>query len=165
MVSKYIMCQDFRLIFDLTGVPVAWMLSSNTQCDTFTYFLNLVQVWNLAVRPTYFMTDCNQAQISAVETVFPQTHMLLCQWHMLHAIQSHFQTNHFPELWIQIKKLVWTSDVHGFGVIWDKIWTDPAYPQSFVSYFKTRWIPNVHMWSAVTRKYRTIYEESDTNML
>ena len=111
------------------------------------------------------MTDCNQAQISAVETVFPQTHMLLCQWHMLHAIQSHFQTNQFPELWIQIKKLVWTSDVHEFGTIWDKIRTDPTYPQSFLSYFETRWIPNVYMWSAVTRKYRTIYEESDTNML
>src|SRR6266404_3104011 len=109
------MCQDFRLIFDLTGVPVAWMLSSNTQHDTFTYFLNLVRVWSPAVRPTYFMTDCDQAQISAVETVFPQTHMLLCWWHVLHAIQSHFRTDHFPELWIQIKKLVRTTDVSEFG--------------------------------------------------
>ena len=111
------------------------------------------------------MTDWYQAQISAVETVFPQAHMLLCQWHVLHVIQLHFRTDHFPELWIQIKKLVQTTDVSEFGVIWDKIWTDPAYPQSFVSYFETRWIPNVHMWSAVTRKYWTIYEESDTNML
>jgi hypothetical protein len=41
------------------------------------------------------MTDCDQAQISALETVYPQTWVILCRWHVLHAIQSHFQTDHF----------------------------------------------------------------------
>src|SRR6266702_2345899 len=59
-------------------MPVAWMLSSNTKSETITYFLFLVQFWNPDVWPTQFMTDCDQAQISALQAVYPQTKVLLC---------------------------------------------------------------------------------------
>ncbi len=150
---------------DVSGVPVAWMLSSNIQSETVAYFLNLVRSWNPAVRPAYFMTDCDQAQIAALETVFPQTQVTLCRWHVLRAIQSHFRTDQFPELWDLLKKLVRTSDLGEFFAIWEKISSDPAFPQSFVEYFSTKWIPVVHMWSPVTQKSQVIYEEGDTNML
>jgi len=149
----------------LAGVPVAWMLSSNTQMDTIAYFLNLVQSWNPTIWPTFFMTDCDQAQIAALEAVFPQTRVILCKWHILCAIQSHFRTDQFPELWDLLKKLVQTSDLGEFFAIWDKISSNLAFPQSFVDYFTTKWIPVVHMWSPVTRKSRVIYQEGDTNML
>jgi hypothetical protein len=124
------------------------------------YFLHLVRSWNPEVQPAYFMTDCDQAQIAALEAVFPQTYVLLCRWHVLHAVQSHFRTNQFPALWDLIKKLVYTSDLDEFWVIWNKISSDPAFPQSFVEYFTTKWIPVVHMWSPVTRKCWVIYEET-----
>ncbi|KAH8980718.1 hypothetical protein EDB92DRAFT_1769960, partial [Lactarius akahatsu] len=38
-------------------------------------------------------------------------------------------------------------------------------PQSFTEYFQAKWMPTVHMWSAVTRRSRVILEEGDTNML
>ena len=141
------------------------MLASNTQYETIAYFLHLVWVWNPDVWPAYCMTDCDQAQIAAMEAIYPQSNMLLCRWHVLHAVQLHFRTDEFPDLWILIKRLVQTTDACDFGAIWAKICSDPSFPQSFVSYFETKWIPIVHMWSAVTRRYRTIYEESDTNML
>ncbi len=149
----------------MPGLPVAWMLSSNIQFDTIAYFLRLVWSWNPTVQPVYFMTDCDQAQIAALEVVFPQTQVILCGWHVLRAIQSHFWTDQFPELWDLLKILVRTSDLAEFFTIWEKISSNPAFPQSFVEYFTTKWIPVVHMWSAVTRKSRIIYEESDTNML
>ena len=87
------------------------------------------------------MTDCDQAQIAALETVFPQGQVLLGTWHVLHAIQSHFWTDHFPELWALIKKLVSTPDLADFNQIFDKISSDPAFPQSFIEYFSTQWVP------------------------
>jgi hypothetical protein len=141
------------------------MLSSNIQCETIKYFLNLVQSWNPGVRPSYFVTDCDQAQIGTLEAVFPQTPIVLCRWHVLRAVQSHFRTDQFPELWDLVKKMVRTSDLAEFLDIWDKISHDPAIPQSFIDYFNSKWIPTVHMWSAVARKSRNIWEECDTNML
>jgi hypothetical protein len=160
-----IFAEKSNLISDVSGVPVAWMLSSNSQRETVAYFLRLVNSWNPDVRPAYVMTDCDQAQIGALEAVYPQSQVLLCTWHVLHAIQSHFRTDHFPELWALVKKLVQTSDLAEFNKILEKISSDPAFPQSFIEYFSSQWIPMVHMWSGITRKSRSIYEESNTNML
>ena len=141
------------------------MLSSNSKNETIAYFLRLIRSWNPEVRPVYLMTDCDQAQIAALEAVYPQSQVLLCTWHVLHAIQSHFRTDQFPELWALVKKLVHTRDLAEFNKIFDKISRDPAFPQSFVEYFSTQWVPMVHMWSEIGRKSRSIYEESNTNML
>ena len=148
-----------------SGVPVAWMLSSNTKSETVAYFLYLVRSWNPEVRPNQFMTDCDQAQISALQAVYPQSQILLCKWHVLHAIQSHFRTNQFPELWTLIRRLVNTSDLAEFMTIWHKISTDPDFPKSFVDYFNSKWAPVVHMWSGISRRSRDIFSEGDTNML
>ena len=141
------------------------MLSSNSKYETITYFLQLIKSWNPKVQPAYLMMDCDRAQIVALNTVYPQSQVLLCTWHVLHAIQSHFQIDHFPDLWALVKKLVHTSDLAEFNRILDKISSDPAFPQSFVEYFSTQWLPLVHMWSGIGRKSRSIYEESNTNML
>jgi hypothetical protein len=165
MVSEMPFLSDHILISDLSGVPVAWMLSSNSQNETIAYFLHLIKSWNPEVRPAYLMTDCDQAQISALEAVYPQSQVLLCTWHVLHAIQSHFWINHFLELWTLVKKLVHTSDLAEFTKILDKISSDPAFPQSFTEYFSKQWVPMVHMWSGIGRRSQSIYEESNTNML
>ena len=146
-------------------MPVAWMLSSNTKSETITYFLFLVQFWNPDVWPTQFMTDCDQAQILALQAVYPQTKVLLCKWHILHAIQSHFWTNQFLELWVMVKKLISTSNLANFMTIWDKISSNLEFPKSFIDYFNSRWVPVAHMWSGVSRRSCNIYSEGDTNML
>jgi hypothetical protein len=130
------------------------MLSTNTTSDTIAYYLNLVRSWNPEVRPAYFMTDCDQAQIAALEMVYPWTWVILCRWHVLHAIQSHFRTDHFPELWVLLKTLVRTSDLAEFFAIWGKIQSDPAFPESFITYFSNKWMSGIHMWSPVTLKSR-----------
>ena len=141
------------------------MLSSNIQTDTLAYFLNLVRSWNPSVWPVYFMTDRDQAQIAALEAVFPESRVTLCRWHVLRAIQSHFRTDQFPELWDLVKTLVLTPDLAEFFKIWDKISSDSAFPKSFVEYFATNWLPVVHMWSPIPRKSQSIFVESDTNMI
>ena len=163
--KQYLILGWSDLISNVPGVPLAWMLSSNSQSETITYFLHLIKSWNPKVRPAYLMTDCDQAQITALKVVYPQSQVILCTWHVLHVIQSHFWSNHSPDLWALVKKLVQTSDLAKFNKVLDKIITDPTFPQSFVEYFATQWFPMVHIWSGIDRRSWSICEESNTNML
>ena len=109
------------------------------------------------------MTDRDQAQIAALEIVFPQSKIYLCMWHVLRTMRSHLVITEFLALWDKIKKWVNTDDLIMFVTLWDKITTDPLVPQSMVDYLKTYCIPVVPMWSKVLRRGRSIFEEGDTN--
>ena len=111
------------------------------------------------------MTDCDQAQIAALEAVYPLSNVYLCTWHVLHAIRSHLAITEFPELWDKIKMWIHTDDLVTFYLLWDQISTDPSVPESLVKYLRKHWLPVVFMWSKVLRRDRSIYEEGDTNML
>ena len=98
------------------------------------------------------MTDCNQAQIMAIQLIYPQSQVLLCTWYVLHAMQSHFTTNEFPDLWNKIKAWVKTKKLSDFFSLWDEISSDSSVPQSFVQYLAMEWVPSPHMWSKVVQK-------------
>ena len=103
------------------------------------------------------MTDCDQEQIVARLAVYSQNQVLLCTWHVLYVIQSHFQTDQFPDLWALIKKLIHTSDLAEFNRILDKISSDLAFSQSSFKHFSTQWLSLVHMWSGNSWKLQSIY--------
>lgn len=147
------------------GVPVAWMLASNGTTETIAFFVGWVRDASPAVQPAVIMTDRDHAQIKALRIVYPDSQILLCKWHVLRAIRSHFNTNEFPDLWANVKALVNTSEPAVFARLWDQIARDTSVPQSFVRYMDTEWIPYTEMWSLVSRKDRSIFLEGDTNML
>ena len=148
-----------------TGVPVAWMLTSSGTTALIKFFLTWVRDASPDVRPGVIMTDRDQAQIAALEAVYPQSRVFLCTWHVLRAIRGHFVTTQFPALWEKIKAWVITEDTAMFFNIWDEISSDPLVPQSVVKYLRTEWLPVLHMWSRISRKDRSIFEEGNTNML
>jgi len=141
------------------------MLTSSGTTDIITFFVKWVRDASPLVRPGVLMTDRDQVQIAALESVYPQSRIFLCTWHVLHAIRAHFVTNQFQALWDKIKAWVNTDDIAKFLKIWDEISSDPSVPQSIVKYLATEWLQVLHMWSKVVRKTRSIYEEGDTNML
>ena len=141
------------------------MLTSSTTTDIITFFLKWVKDASPLVRPGIIMTDRDQAQIAALETVYPKSRIFLCTWHVLRAIRSHFVTTQFQALWEKIKTWVMEDDLAKFFKIWDKISSDPSVPRSVVEYLSTEWLPVQHMWSQVSRKSRSIFEEGNTNML
>jgi hypothetical protein len=141
------------------------MLASSATTATISFFVAWVRDASPAVRPSIIMTDRDQAQIAALEAVYPTSKIFLCAWHVLRAIRLHFATSEFPALWDKIKKWVTTDDLAQFLTIWDEIFTDPSVPQSIVNYLLINWLPVVHMWSRIMRKGRSIFEEGDTNML
>jgi hypothetical protein len=141
------------------------MLASNGTTDTIAFFVGWVRDASPAVRPAVIMTDRDRAQINALRIVYPDSQILLCKWHVLRAMRSHFNTNEFPDLWAKVKAFVNASELAVFAKLWVEISNDPSVPQSFVQYMKTEWLPEAKMWSLVLRKNRSIHEEGDTNML
>ncbi len=69
-----------------TGVPVAWMLTSSGTTDIIKFFVRWIRDASPLVRPGVIMTDCDQAQIAALEAVYPQSRIFLYTWHMLRVI-------------------------------------------------------------------------------
>jgi hypothetical protein len=141
------------------------MLTSNGTTETITFFLNWVKDASPAVQPAVIMTDRDQAQIAAIQAVYPQSRTFLCMWHVLRAMRSHFATHEFPALWDKVKAWVKSDDLTESDNLRDEIFNDPSTPQSFIDYLTDQWIPVTHLWSRVVQKNRSIFEEGDTNML
>ena len=140
------------------------MLTTSGMRNTIYFFLNWVKEVSPMVWPTIFMIDCNQAQIAAINAVYPETNMLLCLWHVLCMIRFYFVTKAFPVQWHKIKALVNTEDLVEFYNLCDYIFADPSVPLSVIEYMK-KWMRVPHMWSKVLQKKRSIYYEGNTNML
>jgi hypothetical protein len=129
------------------------------------YFLNWVKEESPAVWLVVIMTDRDQAQIKAIERVYPDSQTLLCLWHVLHTFRSHFVTEEFQALWTRVKSWVRTEDSDEFDRIWAEISTDPTIPQTFVKYLDTDWMPKKNMWSLSKWTEHSLLEEGNTNML
>ena len=142
-----------------------WMPSSSGTEATIQYFLNFVKDRSPGVVPTIIMSDHDKAQMNAVKTVYPDSKLLLCWWHVLRAIRMHFRTEEFLEVWDRIHEWVKTSDQSRFDAIWEWIQTDPSVPQTLIDYLKINWMTIVPLWSGTARKERTIFQAGDTNML
>jgi hypothetical protein len=144
-------------------MPVAWMISSNATKDTVTFFLMRLWIASPDVILKRVMSDKDRAQMNSVKQVYPESHLLLCWWHVLHAWQQHFVTAHHPELWALLKAWVRLTDDSLFERQWEKI--RQIAPESVVQYLENEWMGDRHLWSAVSRKGRSVLELGDTNML
>ena len=112
------------------GVPVAWMLASNGTTDTIAFFVGWVRDTSPAVWPAVIMTDRNRTQINVLRIVYPNSQILLCKWHVLRAMRSHFNTNEFPDLWAKVKAFVNASEPAVFAKLWVEISNDPQSPKA-----------------------------------
>lgn len=147
------------------GMPAAWMLASNGTEVTIDYFLSLLRKAHPNIKPLKFMSDKDWAQLNAILRRYPESRLLLCWWHVLHAWQQHFSIVHFPELWTLLKGWIRITDDTEFDTRLEEI--KAIAPQSFMAYLETNWLKerDIEMWSARFRRNRSVFELCDTNML
>ena len=67
------------------------------------------------------MSDCDKAQMNAIEEIHPDARVLLCQWHVLHAIRKFISIPQYRETWELIKQLPKIQEVEEFDKVWDQI--------------------------------------------
>jgi hypothetical protein len=122
------------------------MLSSNDTQVTIQYFLNLLRAQSPEISPSIFMTDCDHAQVNAICAAFPECpRIFYCWWHMLRAIQTHFNTKEFLDLWRLIQDWVRTANDNQFNTWWAQIQGDTDVPKSIAKYIGQEWLPHKDM--------------------
>lgn len=141
------------------------MLTSNGTTAIISFFLGWVKAISPAVRPSIIMTDRDQAQIAAIQAVYPNSRTFLCLWHVLRAMRGHIHVPSFRQVWVKILAWVKTDNPSEFLRLWKEISTDPTVPPSFLQYLEKEWNKDAHLWSRVVQKNRSIFEEGETNML
>jgi hypothetical protein len=99
-------------------MPAAWMISSNGKETTIDYFLANILLHNPTICPFVFMSDFDWAQLNSIRRRFPKSKHFLCWWHVLHAWQQHFSTQHYPELWEKLKAWIRITDPDKFDACW-----------------------------------------------
>ena len=139
------------------------MVSSNGKEATIKFFLVAVRARNPTVVPALFMSDFAWEQLNSIRAHYPESQLVLCWWHVLHAWQQHFTVAHYPDMWVLLKKWIRLTDCREFMDCWVKI--QKLAPSRFILYLENTWLKNWCMWSATECQNRTIFELSDTNML
>jgi hypothetical protein len=139
------------------------MLASSGSQATIAYFLRIHRARSPLTIPRNIISDFDWGQINACILEY-QAFIFLCWWHILHSWQQHFHISTHPNLWELLKKWIRITDKAEFDATWVKI--QEIAPSSFVNYLTQYWMPErvVHMWSAVYRTARSIFEDCDTNM-
>ncbi len=62
------------------------MLASNGTTNTIAFFVGWVRDATPVVRLVVIMTDHDRTQINALKAIYPDSQILLCKWHVLHAM-------------------------------------------------------------------------------
>ncbi|KAE9389420.1 hypothetical protein BT96DRAFT_834937, partial [Gymnopus androsaceus JB14] len=171
-IQKGIRAETIRLDSDdahsiqkwVTKLP-AFLLASNNETETLTFYLKTLRACHPDIHPDYFMLDRDQSMINALRIVYPLVFLLLCWWHVLHAWQQHFSTTAYPELWEKLKAWIRVTDTDTFHSMKAEIFA--LAPQSFREYLETYWLTDsfLPMWSAAYRTKRSIFQDINTNMI
>ena len=121
--------QNTRVFLLLThsaagGLPLGVLIVSNEQCNTISAALHLYMTLldgecfggRGATGPVIFMTDDSAAERNALNTVFPESTLLLCAFHMLQAYwrflwdhKSNVKKEHRQQLFAVLKCMLYAS--------------------------------------------------------
>ena len=149
--------------YQMEGMLITWMISSNAHQEMITFLLHAVQIESPGIKPKYIMSDKDHAQMNSIQLVYPESQLLLCWWHVLHAWQQHFVTLQHPEPWSLLKAWVWITDQAAIDMQWEAI--KHVAPASVIWYLETNWWAEQNLWSVVNCRDWSVLKLSDMNML
>jgi hypothetical protein len=68
------------------GLPVAWSIQKRETLQQISLFLNAVKDMAIAIKsdwmPSCFIIDCSNAEVGAIQEIFPQIPIYFCTWHV-----------------------------------------------------------------------------------
>jgi len=117
-----------------TGVPIAWMIASNTREVMIRLFLHEFKSRN-AMIPYQILTDHDTSQINAVKAVYPSSKIFLCLWHLLRAWRQHIKTEKYLRACELLQKLPLAKMPQEFNQIWNECLL--VAPQNTIVYIRS----------------------------
>src|ERR1700720_1261908 len=133
------------------------MISSNGKEGTINFFLGAVRAGNPMEIPSLFMSDFAWEQLNSIVACYPESQLLLCWWHVLHAWQQHFIVAHYPDMGIRL------TNCKEFIDCWMDI--QKIAPPSFILYLENTWLKQWHMWSATERQNHTVRDRNSVKAI
>ena len=110
-----------------------------------------------------FITDNDDAEISAIDEVFPESRHLLCWWHVLKAwrikLGPAYTADH--QFWKLLVEMLKTPNNYQEYKCKVKADASPA----FLKYLETYWFPRENTWAKTYRMDVLMYKTTNTNML
>ena len=145
------------------GVPLSYLITSNEKAAAIKPWLTEVKA--ISGEFGCIMTDNDDAEIDAVESVFPRSRHLLCWWHVL----KNWNTNRRSKLPSDLAASIWTKLLHllmsseDFDRDFEEI-IRMSTPE-FTTYLRREWYPKRQKWAFTFRKDIPMFRKTNTNML
>ena len=105
--------------------------------------------------PKVFTTDSEQALISSINTVFPDSHHILCLWHINRNVETHLKTKaskidqtEFLKLWNKLCLSDTQLDYQNSKDIIKNYLNEHNAP-AFLDYLEKKWYPQAHKFVSV----------------
>ena len=146
------------------GFPVAFLISSDGKTATLERYLQAFKF--ICPSVLCFMTDNDDAEISAIRNVFPESFNLLCWWHVIKAqkiklLQGSSKTTDPEAFENRLMHLLKSSEdfESDFAAVCKE-----ATPE-FKDYLDVHWFGKRKMWAFSFRKDIPMYRRTNTNMM
>lgn len=98
------------------------------------------------VKPKVFFTDNESALLNASKTVFPDTHVLLCQWHVNKNLTKNLKAGFTKDEWDQLMGCWWnvieSATEEDFEFRWNTLREDYFDQRHVITYLQTTWLPH-----------------------
>lgn len=150
------------------GVPIAHLISSNGTEETLIRFLSAFK--KICPRVSAIMTDNDNAEINAIEKVFPDVKHLLCWWHIIQnwkkkllMIENKPSIDKEKFYGMMLGLLMNDYSPNEFETRYQEILSLSS--ASFGYYLNTWYLKKKEKWAYCYRKSTLMFKETNSNML
>ncbi|KAL3701242.1 hypothetical protein R1sor_019264 [Riccia sorocarpa] len=152
------------------GLPVAWCIQASEgahQIETF-----LLHVKNSALRrmpdwnPSTFITDCCDAEVRAIRTVFPSAKVIFCSWYVRRAWKTNLikkvsDRRLVAEMNVELGRIMYARTMDEVISLWDAFKLTYDSEVRFLQYMEGEWMSRIDTWMSHLRTMRR--ENQNTN--
>lgn len=143
-------------------MTVATFIVESEDTPSIQEALSILKAWNLAWRPAFFMCDYANEEINAIETVFPESFVYLCDFHREQSWDRWLKASHNcigndkPEILNLFRSIAHANTIEEFNMAKSaleesRFWTNNS---RLRSWFKDRWLDKHKRWVKAFRQMR-----------
>ncbi|KAF5830515.1 hypothetical protein DUNSADRAFT_14400 [Dunaliella salina] len=141
------------------GYPIASAFIQREEQGQLAEFLRLLRTWNPSFNPTFFSIDKSQAEMNAIHAEFPDSRILLCDFHRQQLWQRWIASSDVPrqykdDLLEKMRLVGYANTVTDFHVAMHNLKACPGWQKSktIANYWDQHWGNCIELWATCHRQ-------------